>query len=84
MPTYKIIFEKQAKKFLDRQDRNKRLQLYRAIYRLPEGTDIKKLKGHNLYRLRVGDCRILYTVDDGIRLIDIENIDNRGDVYKRL
>lgn len=84
MPTYKIIFEKQAKKFLDRQDRNKRLQIYRAIYRLPEGTDIKKLKGHNLYRLRVGDCRILYTVDDGIRLIDIENIDNRGDVYKRL
>ena len=84
MQTYKIIFEKEAQKFLDKQDKSKRLGLYRAIYRLPEGTDIKKLKGHNLYRLRVGDCRILYTVDDFIRLIDIESIDNRGDVYKRL
>lgn len=83
MPTYKIIFEKEAQKFLDKQDKNKRLRLYKAIYKLPEGTDIKKLKGHNLYRLRVGDCRILYTVDDVIRLIDIEHIDNRGDIYKR-
>lgn len=85
MPTYKIIFEKEAQKFLDKQEKKKRLQLYRAIYKLPQGTDIKKIKGHNnLYRLRVGDCRILYTVDNAIKLIDIENIDNRGDVYKRI
>lgn len=84
MPIYKIIFEKEAQKFLDKQDRSKRLRIYKAIYRLPDGTDIKKLKGYNLYRLRVGDCRILYTIDDAIRLIDIETIDNRGDVYKRI
>lgn len=42
----KIIFEKGAKKFLDKQDKVNRLRLYRAIYRLPEGTDIKKLKGY--------------------------------------
>lgn len=84
MLTYKIIFEKEAQKFLDKQDKNKRLRLYKAIYKLPEGTDIKKIKGYNLYRLRVGDCRVLYTVDEAIRLIDIEDIDNRGDIYKRL
>lgn len=84
MPTYKIIIEKAAQKFLDKQEKDKRIRLYKAIYKLPNGTDIKKLKGSNLYRLRVGDCRILYTVDGTIRLIDIENIDNRGDVYKRI
>lgn len=84
MPIYKIIFEKEAQKFIDKQDRSKRIRLYKAIYRLPEGTDIKKLRGHNLYHLRVGDCRILYSIDDSIRLIDIENIDNRGDIYKSL
>ena len=63
---------------------DKRLRLYKAIYKLPNGTDIKKIKGCDLYRLRVGDCRVLYTVDEAIRLIDIENIDNRGDVYKRI
>lgn len=83
MKTYKIKFEKAAQKFLDKQDRNQRLRLYKAIYKLPDGTDIKKLSGHNLYRLRVGDYRILYMIDNEIHLINIENIDNRGDVYKR-
>ena len=82
MPIYKIIFEKAAQKFLDKQDRPKRIRLYRAIYRLPDGTDTKKLKGHDLYRLRVGDCRVLYRIDNGVKIITIENIDNRGDVYK--
>lgn len=82
MPIYKIIFEKAAQKFLDKQDRPKRIRLYRAIYCLPDGTDIKKLKGHDLYRLRVGDCRGLYRIDNGVKIITIENIDSRGDVYK--
>ncbi|MBP3359908.1 MAG: type II toxin-antitoxin system RelE/ParE family toxin [Clostridia bacterium] len=84
MQTYKIRFEKAAQKFLDRQDKAQRLRLYKAIYKLPDSQDIKKLKGHNLYRLRVGDCRIIYTIDNGIRLINIKNIDNRGQIYKRL
>lgn len=81
MQTYKIEFEKAAQKFLDKQDKKQRLRLYKAIYKLPEGQDIKKLKGHDLYRLRVGDYRVLYTIDNGIRLINIENINNRGQIY---
>lgn len=84
MQIYKIKFEKAAQKFLDKQDKIQRLRLYKAIYKLPNGKDIKRLSGHNLYRLRVGNYRILYTIDEGIRLINIENIDNRGQVYKRL
>lgn len=83
MKTYKIKFEKAAQKFLDKQDKTQRLRLYKAIYKLPSGTDIKKLSGHNLYRLRVGNYRIIYMIDNEIRLINIENIDNRGDVYKQ-
>lgn len=37
-----------------------------------------------MYRMRVGDMRVLYTIDDVVMVISIENIDNRGDVYKRL
>lgn len=83
MQIYKIEFSKAALKFLDKQDKQQRLRLYKAIYRLPDGTDIKKMKGHNLYRVRVGDYRILYSIDEMIKIITIENIDNRGDVYKR-
>ncbi len=84
MQIYKIEFEKAAQKFLNKQDKTQRLRLYKAIYKLPNGTDIKKMKGYNLYRLRVGDCRILYSIDEVVKIITIENIDNRGDVYKRL
>lgn len=82
MKTYKIKFKKAAQKFLSRQDKKQRLRLYKAIYNLPFGTDIKKLSGYNLYRLRVGNYRILYFIDDEINLINIEIIDNRGDAYK--
>jgi mRNA interferase RelE/StbE len=84
MQIYKIEFGKAAQKFLDKQDKAQRLRIYKAICKLPDGTDIKKIKGHNLYRLRVGDYRILYSIDEVIKVITIENVDNRGDVYKRL
>ncbi|MCM1416069.1 MAG: type II toxin-antitoxin system RelE/ParE family toxin [bacterium] len=54
-----------------------------AIHKLPEGSDIKRLKGYDLYRMRVGNVRVIYSIQEEIRIITIENIDNRGDVYKR-
>lgn len=57
--------------------------MLRAINRLPAGTDIKKLRGYDLYRLRVGTYRVIYAVREEIMVISIENIDNRGDVYKK-
>ena len=83
MTIYKIEFEKAALKFLEKQSKQQRVRLYKAIYKLPEGTDIKKLKGNDLYRLRVGNCRIIYSIKNDLKIINIENIDNRGDIYKR-
>ena len=54
-----------------------------AIDQLTDGTDIKKRQGYDMYRMRIGSIRILYTIDDIIKIISIENMDNRGDVYKR-
>lgn len=46
--------------------------------------DIIKLKGYkNLYRMRIGSCRIIYkVVNNEIILIDVIDADNRGDIYK--
>ena len=81
---YKIIFQKAALKFIKKQDKKTQERLLKAINQLPQGTDIKKLQGQEMYRMRVGDMRVIYTVDDVVMIISIENIDNRGDVYKRL
>lgn len=49
------------------------------------GTDIKKLKGFsNKYRLRVNDYRIIYDKFDDLYIIDVIDVNNRGDVYKKL
>lgn len=81
---YKIVFQKAALKFMKKQDKKTQERLLRAISQLPMGTDIKKLQGLEMYRMRVGDMRVLYTIDDIVMVISIENVDNRGDVYKRL
>lgn len=81
---YKIQFEKSAIKFLQKQDKPTQERLLKAINKLPSGTDIKKLQGYdNLYRKRVGNIRILYSIQEEVKIVNIENIDNRGDVYKR-
>lgn len=79
---YRIIIDKKAEKFIRKQAERVQERLLKAIYKLPEGTDIKKLKGSELFRLRVGNYRVIYSVDDEIKVIMVENIDNRGDVYK--
>lgn len=82
---YKIVFQKAAIKFLKKQDKKTQNKLLSAINQLPSGTDIKRLQGYNnLYRMRIGQIRILYTIDDNIQIISIENINNRGDVYKKI
>ena len=66
---YRIDIRRKAEKFIRKLPRQDKERVLSAIYRLPEGEDIKKLQGHEgLMRLRVGDYRIIYRVDNG-RLI---------------
>lgn len=80
---YKIIIKKKAKKFIDKLPKNERLRVAKAIEALPNGEDIKKLKGYtNLLRLRVGDYRIIYTINHGELLVIVVDAGNRGQIYK--
>ena len=81
---YKIIIKKPAKKFIDKLPKNEKIRIIKAIEKLPDGVDIKKLKGHdNVYRLRIGDYRILYTVDKGEYTVIVINAGNRGQIYQQ-
>ena len=82
---YHIIIKKRAKKFIDKLPINEKKRVVAEIERLPDGEDIKALKGHKgLLRLRVGQYRIIYTVDNGKLTVVVIDADNRGQVYKRL
>ena len=81
---YRIILKKKAKKFLDSLPKKEQLRIVSAIRLLPDGEDIKKLRGHEgLFRLRIGDYRIIYTIDNGTCVIFIIDVGNRGQIYKR-
>lgn len=80
---YKIVIEKPAMKFLRKQPQAQRERLLRAIQGLPDNGDIKPMSGHeNLYRLRVGSYRVIYTIEGDLLIVRVLTIGNRGDVYK--
>ena len=81
---YQIIIKKKAKKFIDSLPANERRRVVTAIEQLPDGEDIKRLKGHSdLFRLRVGSYRIIYTVDNGQLVVCVIDAGNRGQIYNR-
>lgn len=81
---YRIVLKKRAKKFIDKLSKAEKARIVSAIEQLPNGDDIKKLKGHSdLFRLRIGDYRIIYTVDNGEYVVLVIDAGNRGDIYKR-
>jgi mRNA interferase RelE/StbE len=83
-----ITIRKQATKFLSRLDAKSYKIISNAIKNLTEfrnkkNLDVKLLKGvyKNMYRLRVGSRRILFTVNEDTKIIKIWIIEDRGDVY---
>lgn len=82
---YTIIIKKKVKKFLDSLPTQERNRITTAISALPNGEDIKPIKGHSdLLRLRVGSYRVIYTVDHGILTVYVIGAGNRGDIYKSI
>ncbi len=83
MKIYKIKIRPKAIKFIEKQDKLQRKRIYEAIYNLPNG-DVKKMVGcKNEYRLRVGDYRIIYEMNNQNEIIIlITKVNNRGQIYK--
>jgi mRNA interferase RelE/StbE len=83
---YKILLSNIAKKALDKlpdsvfQRIDKRIQ---SLKFEPRPVGCIKLSGNESYRIRVGDYRIIYTINDKIIEIYIFNIAHRKEIYKR-
>ncbi len=49
----------------------------------PRFPGTKKLQGETGYRMRVGDYRVLYEIDDSNQTITIYRVKHRRDVYRK-
>ena len=84
--TYRVELETRARReYRDLPDRIRDL-IADAIDDLqadPRPPGCRKLVGENGYRVRTGDYRILYAIDDASRLVRIYRIGHRSTVYRR-
>jgi mRNA interferase RelE/StbE len=83
---YSVEFKKSAEKELYALDDRVLLRIVQKIELLaqnPRPSGCKKLKAfHDQWRIRVGDYRVVYTIDDAATLISITRIRHRGAAYE--
>lgn len=84
--SYKVKFTKSAKKQLRRLplDVQERIQARVNDLKIEPRLDgVKKLKGQeNSYRIRIGDYRVVYEIEDDVLKVTVVKVKHRSEVYK--
>jgi mRNA interferase RelE/StbE len=82
---YRVTFAASAKRELIALSANaiERIQpKIRELANDPRPPGCKKLRGaRNLWRIRIGDYRVVYTVNDTAKTVDVTRIAHRREVY---
>lgn len=82
---YQIFIEHYAQKQILKLDKKVIPLIKAAINDLgnnPRPYGYKKLKGEDAYRIRIGNYRIIYEIDDDKIIITVVSVGHRKDIYK--
>lgn len=84
---FRIEYSKSARKALKSMPRNTARLIVEKVEALAANplapnNNVKKLRNHPGYRLRVGDLRVVYLLHEQVLLITVVRIAPRGDVYQ--
>ena len=81
MPEYAVVFARSARKELQALDRTVAARILKRIESLklePRPSGCRKLEGtDNLWRIRIGDWRVVYAVDDARTMVEVSVIRHR-------
>ncbi len=81
---YKVVITSRAERELRRLDKSVKNRIVAGIYSLAENArphGCLKVKGEDLWRIRIGDWRIGYGIDDQAKIIDVIRINHRSQFY---
>ena len=87
MASYKIEWKQSAKKELKKLDKQIIPRILQAVENLadnPYSSGSKKLIGSDsIYRIRVGDYRIVYNIKLSVVIIEIIKVGHRREIYRQ-
>jgi len=84
---YKIELRRKAQRAFDRlpkDDFNAVLGAVKDLANIPRPKGVEKIKSAGLWRIRQGDYRIVYSIDDGQKTVTILRIGHRREIYRSL
>jgi mRNA interferase RelE/StbE len=84
---YKIILRRNSQKYLlklQKQDRSRINAVISELKQNPRPHGIDKVKGTELWRIREGNFRIIYFIDDRNQTIIVVAIGHRKEIYRDL
>jgi len=82
---YTVLLKRSAEKELERLDlktHDKIIKQLLALKQNPLTKGVKKLQGREGYRMRIGDYRILYEIDETEKEIEVFSVAHRKEVYR--
>ncbi|MGA2222581.1 MAG: type II toxin-antitoxin system RelE/ParE family toxin [Verrucomicrobiia bacterium] len=82
---YTVIVNRAAEKELDRLPEKVRQRITRKLIELennPRPHGVQKLHGHDGHRVRIGDYRVLYLIDDEAQTVEVLAVGHRREVYR--
>jgi mRNA interferase RelE/StbE len=84
---YRVLIAASAAKELEavdgKQNRKRIVDAILALASEPRHAGVEKLSGHkNRYRVRVGDYRVVYAIEDEPPEVDIVKIGHRHEIYR--
>ena len=85
MESYKILIKPSAAKELDYLPKNDLKRVSEKIKKLaddPRPIGCEKLSGQERYRVRQGNYRIIYEIEDIIRIVRIVKVGHRKEIYR--
>jgi len=81
---YTVFIERYAQKQILKLDKKSIPEIKTAIAGLtsnPRPYGYKKLKGEDAYRIRIGDYRVIYEIDDSKIIVTVASVGHRKNVY---
>jgi mRNA interferase RelE/StbE len=82
---YRVLITRSAEKEIERLPDGVRRLVVRRILALaddPRPHGSQKLSGEDKYRIRQGDYRVVYTIEDAVVTVTVVRVAHRSDAYR--